>query len=187
MPSQYVAYAKTHPIQSASIILILVVISAYSSVIFLGQSYNLSTPIPPEFVGYGGKKVSFLTTIDPGADFQQNWPVLKLAAKLISEGELPLWNPYMGGGAPLAADTDSYIFSPINLGFLLPIELWDFVLFAAVWVAGISTFLFLKNLGLRFVSSLSGGIFYMLSGIYLVSSSYTYSNNHVHSFNFIFT
>lgn len=158
--------ATSHKNLSAAIILILVILAAFSPVIFLGQSYNLSYPISPSYVGYEGKKVTYLTTIDPGADYQQNWPVLKLESKLILDGKLPLWNPYMGGGAPLAADTDSYIFSPINLGFLLPIQFWDYVLFSALWVAGISTFLFLRNLGLNFISSLTGGIFYLLSGAF---------------------
>ena len=37
----------------AGIIFALVVIAAFSPVVFLDQSYNRNSPIPPELLGYG--------------------------------------------------------------------------------------------------------------------------------------
>jgi hypothetical protein len=151
----------------ASFLFCLIIISAYSPVIFLGQSYNQSWSISPAFLGYDAEKpVQFQSTIDPAADFEQNWPIMKLDAKLLSEGKLPLWDPYIGGGQPLAADTINYIYSPLVLGFLLPVQYWDLALLGALWAAGMFTFLFLRNLGLNFPSSISGGMIYMLSGAF---------------------
>lgn len=105
-------------LSKAAIVLGLVIIAAYSPVIFLGQSYDQSWPMSPPFLGYTvGKPIQFAPTIDPAADYEQNWPILKLATKLFSEGILPLWDPYIGAGQPLAADTINYIYSPLILGF----------------------------------------------------------------------
>jgi len=153
-----------HSTTKAAIILGLVIIAAYAPVIFLSQTYNQSTPIPPEFLGYEGKSTLFGTTADRWGDFQSMWPELKLGTKLISQGQIHLWDQYVGVGKPLSADANVYLFSPITLGFLLPIQFWDIPLLIALWIAGIFTFLFLRNLGLGFTASTAGGIFYMLSG-----------------------
>lgn len=148
----------------ASVILALIVIAAYSAVIFLNQSYNQSTPIPPEFLNYDGKSTLFGITIDKWANSHAVPPNVKLAIELFSEGKIPLWNPYIGVGQPLAADSTHHVFSPLVLGFFLPIQFWDFSLLVALWIAGIFTFLFLRTVGLNFTSAITGGIFYMLSG-----------------------
>lgn len=152
------------PTRKAAIILGLVIIGAYSPVLFLDQTYNQSTPIPSEFLGYQEKSTLFGTTADRWGDFQAIWPELKLGTTLISQGQIPLWDPYVGIGQPLSADANVYVVSPLALGFLLPMQFWDIPLLIALWVAGIFTFLFLRNLGLGFTASTSGGIFYMLSG-----------------------
>jgi hypothetical protein len=155
-----------NPTIKAATIFALVIVIAYSPVIFLGQSYNQSTSIPPQFIGYSGKDIPFTSTLDTDGCFIGIWPIMKLESKQIFSGIIPLWNPYLAGGMPLAANPDQYIFSPLSLGYLLPVQLWDIPLLAGLWVAGIFTFLFLRNLGLRFRSSIIGGIFYMLSGIF---------------------
>ncbi len=154
---------KINPIFKASLIFVLVIIAAYYPVIFLDQQINQSRPIRPDLLGVIEKQFSNITS-DPAADFEENAPVTKLATNLILQGQIPLWDPYLAAGQPLAADTNNYVFSPIMLGFFLPASLWDFPLLVALWVAGISTFLFLRTLGLNFISSIAGGIFYMLSG-----------------------
>jgi hypothetical protein len=148
----------------ASVVFIIIIIAAYAPVIFLDQSYNHSLPIPPEYLGYSGKPTPYEATIDPGGNQPLNFPLLKLERDSILTGELPLWNPYLANGQPFAASTDIYVFSPFNIGFLLPVDLWDFVFFSMIWVAGIFTFLFLRNIGLGFQSSLAGGTIFMLTG-----------------------
>ena len=43
----------------AGVIFALVVIAAFSPVVFLDQSYNRNSPIPPELLGYENKSTVF--------------------------------------------------------------------------------------------------------------------------------
>jgi len=146
----------------AGIILALVVIAAFSPIIFLDQTYYRNTPISPELLGHENKTTVFGVT----ADYSDIgvWPNVKLATDLILNGTIPLWNSHAGIGAPLAAESTFHIFSPYNLGFFLPPSLWDIPILIGVWLAGFFTFLFLRSLNLKFVPAITGGIFFMLSG-----------------------
>jgi hypothetical protein len=55
----------------------------------------------------GGDLVSFL------------YPIYHFAARSLRRGILPLWNPYLHGGAPFVADNQSGLFYPVNLLFFL--------------------------------------------------------------------
>ena len=144
------------------IILALVVIAAFSPIIFLDQTYYRNTPISPELLGHENKTTVFGVT----ADYSDIgvWPNVKLATDLILNGTIPLWNSHAGIGAPLAAESTFHIFSPYNLGFFLPPSLWDIPILIGVWLAGFFTFLFLRSLNLKFVPAITGGVFFMLSG-----------------------
>jgi hypothetical protein len=146
----------------AAVIFGVILLSAYSPVIFLDQSFLINYSISPEYLGVQNKSILFGHIFDLGT--QAFLPDMKLASNMISEGEIPLWNPYVGIGHPLGADTTLHVFSPVNIGFLLPTEYWDLSLLIVLWIAGFSTFLFLRNLGLNFASSICGGVFYMLAG-----------------------
>ena len=146
----------------AGIILALVVIAAFSPIVFLDQTYYRNTPISPELLGHENKTTVFGVT----ADYSDIgvWPNVKLATDLILNGTIPLWNSHAGIGAPLAAESTFHIFSPYNLGFFLPPSLWDIPILIGVWLAGFFTFLFLRSLNLKFVPAITGGVFFMLSG-----------------------
>ncbi|MFQ5946739.1 MAG: hypothetical protein ACE5NC_10905, partial [Anaerolineae bacterium] len=53
--------------------------------------------------GYGGDLLGFL------------YPTYSFAARSLSQGQVPLWNPYLYGGAPWAFDIQSGLFYPPNL------------------------------------------------------------------------
>lgn len=159
-------FERMHLTIEASFVMGLAVLFVYAPVIFLGQSYDESNPMIPNFVGINGKSVSYESALDPGGISQALPPVSYLARSEILEGKPPLWNPYQGTGYPLAADTDNWVMSPIFLGYLLPVALWDIPLYVSLWLAGIFTYLFLKNMGLNFPSSIVGGMIYMFSGIF---------------------
>jgi hypothetical protein len=153
---------RKNDVVKASIILSLVVVAAFSPVIFLEQTYYRNLPLQPELLGYEQKSTLFGNTLDyTGSAF---WPNIKLATELMWDGIIPLWNPHVGVGQPLAADSTHHIFSPFNFGFFLPVEFWDIPIFVGLWFTGIFTFLFLRCFGLNFTSCISGAIFYMLSG-----------------------
>ena len=153
---------KNHSVRNAAIIFALILIGVYAPLIFLNQTYLINSPIPPENLSIESKDTIFGITID--YSMSGNYPNIKLSSDMILDGNMPLWNPYVGVGYPLFADTTHHVFSPLNLGFLLPIQFWDLPFLVILWLAGFSTFLFLRNLGLNFVGSMTGGLFYMLSG-----------------------
>ncbi len=104
------------------------------------------------------------TTIDPGANGNQFWPVIKLISTLYSQGTLPLWNPYLGAGVPLAADQAVGVYSPLMPFYLLPVWLWDVPLLVSIWLAGLFTFLLLGCWRLNYTSRLIGSLLFMFSG-----------------------
>lgn len=96
------------------------------------------------------------------------WRILALAA--LRAGQVPLWNPYLGNGAPLAANLQSAIFYPPNwLYFLGPVE-WLMGIIAVLHVlwAGLGMFAFARTLGLRPFAAAVSGLSFMLSG-YLIA------------------
>ena len=148
----------------ASVILVIFAILAYSPIIFLDQSYNQLSVIP---LNDGiSKNILFPTTSDLYGAFQAVKPELKFAIDSINHGEFPFWNPYVGVGQPLAADTTQNLFSPTTLGYFLPVEFWDVVILFTIWLAGFFTFLFLRSLGLKFESAIVGSVIYMFSGAF---------------------
>ena len=155
-------YVVKYDFLKAGIIFALVIIAAFSPIVFLDQTYYHNTPIPSEYLGYENKSMVFGVVIDY-SDIGV-WPNVKLALDQISNGNIPLWNPHQGIGAPLGADSTLHIFSPYNLGFFLPPSLWDIPILIGLWVAGFFTFLFLRSLNLKFVAASVGGIFFILSG-----------------------
>jgi len=158
---------ETNSTKKAALILALIIITAFSPIIFLNQSYNGGFPVPIEQLGYDGKYINRNTTLDTAAGYAAIRPMMKFATELMKEGIIPLWNPHMGTGNPLAADTINYIFSPTIPLFLTPFEFWDFGLLTQLWLAGFFMFLFLRTLKLNFASSIAGSTFYMLSGAFV--------------------
>jgi hypothetical protein len=54
----------------------------------------------------------------------QFYPWREFAFDMLRNGQLPLWNPYNGAGAPLIANYQSALFYPLNwFGFFLPLGL----------------------------------------------------------------
>jgi len=105
-------------------------------------------------------------TIDPGADGNQFWPVIKLISTIYSKGDIPLWDPYLGAGVPLAADQAIGVYSPLMFLYLLPVWLWDIPLLVILWLAGFFTFLLLGCWRLSYSSRLIGSLLFMFSGAF---------------------
>jgi len=105
----------------------------------------------------------------------QFYPWREYAFEMLRGGQLPLWNPYNGAGAPLIANYQSALFYPLNwLGLILPLGFAMSItavlhLFIAAW--GMFAFtgrLGVPNLG-RGVSALAFGM-----GSFLVARLGTY-------------
>lgn len=86
----------------------------------------------------GGDLVSFL------------YPTLEFAARSLRGGTLPLWNPFLWGGAPFAADVQSSLFYPINQIYfwLAPTVTYRSLIGLAVfhvWLAGAGAYLCFRH------------------------------------------
>ena len=100
----------------------------------------------------------------------QYQPWHTLVQTSLSQGKLPLWNPYNGNGVPLLGNYQSEIFSIFNLPF------YFFGLKLAVLIStilklfgmGWFTYLYLKKLGLRQLPALTGAVAYTFSGYNIV-------------------
>ncbi|MGH2522533.1 MAG: hypothetical protein ACRDH2_08515, partial [Anaerolineales bacterium] len=105
-----------------------------------------------------------------GAPLLQFYPWRKFALDAIRAGHLPLWNPYLGNGAPLIANYQSAIFYPPNwLSLLLPLDYslsWLAVLHL-IW-AGAGMVTLARALGLHPLGQAVAGLAFGLSQ-YLVA------------------
>jgi hypothetical protein len=108
----------------------------------------------------GGDLVSFI------------WPMYRFAAHSLRLGQIPLWNPYVYGGAPFVADNQSGVFYPINLlVFALfgepPYEVVEGLVVFHVWLAGVTMFALLRGLGLQQPAVVFGGVAFALSDLFV--------------------
>ncbi len=96
----------------------------------------------------------------------QFWPWHSLAKTITLSGEWPLWNPYLGNGAPLLANLQTGFFYPPNLVyFILPVEhALTLSVVLHLMLAGLLMFLFVRQLGLQPFAAAVSGLTYMLSG-----------------------
>ena len=111
----------------------------------------------------GGDLVSFL------------YPVYSFAARSLKAGDVPLWNPYLYGGAPFAADNQSGLFYPINLAFFL---LWprldyramELLAVAHFYLAGVCAYLgfrYIEHQPLKRWAALAGAAAFMFSDLFV--------------------
>jgi hypothetical protein len=167
---------------SAVAILGAVIMLVYGDIVFMGYTlspalslWSASVLTPP--FGYAGRSILFPTVIDPLATGGQNWPVYVLIGKILRTGQLPLWNPYQGTGAPLAADESWSTYFPFDLLYVfIGNPYWDIVWLLKLWVAGILAYLLLRHMELSFSSAIGGGLAYCLSGAFIWSPFMNWTN-----------
>jgi len=158
-----------NPYIIAAIVLCTALVIAFSNVVFLGKTlttsgFSTGTLQTGPYL-YKGTR-SFSPVTDPAASAWHFEPAMQLNNQAYKNGELPLWNPYNGGGQPLAGDMQSSSFNPIALPVLVnpsPV-MWDFFLLFRLFLAGFFTFIFLKLINIKTAGALAGAITFMLSG-----------------------
>ncbi len=113
----------------------------------------------------GGDLLSFL------------FPLYHFAAQSLKGGEMPLWNPYLYGGAPFAADIQTGLFYPINLllFFLMPkiaFRTLELISVLHFFLAGAFMYLclrFIRKEGrIGRLASLAGAIAFMFSDLFII-------------------
>lgn len=105
----------------------------------------------------------------------QFYPWREYAFDLLRQGQLPLWNPYNGAGAPLLANYQSGLLYPPNwLTFFLPLA-WSMSLLAVahLLLAGWGMWAFTGRLGLTPLGRGVSALVFALTG-YLVGRLGTY-------------
>jgi hypothetical protein len=96
----------------------------------------------------------------------QFWPWHQLAKTMALNGEWPLWNPYLGNGAPLLANLQTAFFYPPNiLYFFLPVEHGlTLSIYVHLVLAGLFMYGYTRHLGLQPFAATVSSLTFMLSG-----------------------
>jgi hypothetical protein len=103
-------------------------------------------------------------TIDPNNGFVSQALSHRAMLDLVHL-KLPWWNPFEGTGTPLAGELQSAaLFPPTLLTLLSNGQLYEHILLELV--AGISTYLLLRRIGLRRWPSVAGGVAFALNGTF---------------------
>jgi hypothetical protein len=102
----------------------------------------------------------------PGDDLTQNFPLRVLAGRQIQGGHLPLFDPYIWGGAPLLAGWNAGAAYPLTFLFAIvpPAGAWTLNLIVTWAVAALGMFWFLRALRLPCLPSAAGALSFAFAG-----------------------
>jgi len=105
---------------------------------------------------------NFLIT-DP---VRQQYPWRLLGVTMEKRGEMPLWNPYTMGGAPLAGTLQGALFYPLNIFlFIFPFSIgWSLLIVLQPLLAGLFLYFYLRNIKLSPLASLFGAVTFAFCG-----------------------
>jgi hypothetical protein len=109
-----------------------------------------------------------------GVPLLQFYPWQRLAAEHYHAGQLPLWNPLLGSGAPLAANLQTGAFYPLNfLYLLLPTEYaMGYTAILHVILAGLFMYAYLRALKLSPLAALIGALAFELNGFLIARAGF---------------
>ncbi len=101
-----------------------------------------------------------------GTPLLQFYPWRSFAVQEYLSGQIPLWNPHVGLGAPLAANLQSAVFYPLNLVYLLiHIErAMTVTVVGHIALAGLFCYGFARLLGFSKAGAFVTGLTFMFSG-----------------------
>ena len=96
------------------------------------------------------------------------YPTYLYAASEIKQGALPLWNPHLFAGMPLAADVQVGLFYPINWVLYLLVQVdygsLEWLLIFHYWLAAALMYVFLRDLRIGRAGALAGGVAFAFCG-----------------------
>ena len=104
-----------------------------------------------------------------GVPLLQFYPWQQFAVEVWRSGNVPLWNPFVGNGAPLAANLQSAVFYPLNFLYLiLPVEqAMGYTAVLHVVLAGLAMYAWGRAFGLHSLSALIGAMAFQLSQFFI--------------------
>lgn len=109
----------------------------------------------------GGDLVSFL------------FPIYRFAARTLSQGQLPLWNPHLYGGAPFITDIQAGFLYPPNLLLSLLNPAFDYrwmqlLSIGHLWWAGLGVYALVRTLGRSRPAALLAGLAFGLCDVLFI-------------------
>lgn len=104
----------------------------------------------------------------------QTYPWKHFTIEELKKGEIPFWNPYSFSGTPHLANYQTAVFSPFNLlYFILPfLDAWSIIVLLQPLLAGIGTYLYLRQVKVSQAGVLLGAVALMFSGFIVVWMAY---------------
>ena len=158
---------------------VLLVAAFFHPVVFGGRSL-LTSPLMAGALQWGPYGVNALAVrqamsagshvIDPGGSAWAWEPWVATINRMYRRAELPLWNPFMGLGMPLAANMQSGVFFPLSaLLFLWPsAAVWNGYLLLRLVLIGFFTYEFLRLLRISPLNAFAGGVALMFTGHFVL-------------------
>ncbi len=125
--------------------------------VFFGRTISGTVYQPAD----GGDLVSFL------------FPIYRFAARTLSQGQLPLWNPHLYGGAPFITDIQAGFLYPPNLLLFLLNPAFDYrwmqlLSIGHLWWAGLGVYALVRTLGRSRPAALLAGLAFGLCDILFI-------------------
>ena len=158
-------YLRARPALAAALIYAVISLLFLGLALLPGKTLSNSDTLwfQPPFVS--SKPAGLTTPSNPelGDATTQLQPFVHYTARTLPH--IPLWDPYIMGGRPFAANAQSQIFGPYTwpayvLGFWTALG-WIGVM--KLWVAAFGTYLLGRALGMRFGGALLAGIVFALN------------------------
>jgi hypothetical protein len=160
-------------------IVCIVILVGYFEVPFEGRTFSTASQVAGVHgCGTPTGQCLHVTSNDPRVDPEASSVALEpwdqVTHRLLSQDQLPLWNPYQGIGMPLAANMQSAVFDPM----LLPLHLHptplvaDLTALVGLLLMGCGAYVAARVLGLGPMAAIMSGSVYGLSGWF-----FSYSNN----------
>lgn len=155
---------------ASTLLLAFLIIIFFHDICFFGKTLSTASLIPGTTpngpYNFSGHRPSLPFSFDTGGDAWVNEPNPYIIRRALSEGALPVWNPREGLGSPLIANLNTEVFNPLKI--LLNVFpgpfLQDIFFLLRLFVMGLFTYLFLKELKLSRAASFLGASSFMLSG-----------------------
>jgi len=159
------------------------VLLAYREIAFAGKTFDTSAVMSGASDSNRAlaRKLN-LFRVDPGASAWQMLPWARVVNGEIAKGTVPMWTPYQGAGAPLAANTQSAVFDPLTLAINLhPTPLtWDLAFLVAYILGGAATYVFMRSLGLSMLAAFAGTAAFLLSGYFATGNNLPFVRDYLY-------
>lgn len=169
------SFSKTELFGKADLVsvalLTVFVLTVFSSTVFFGKEISRIGTLTQRDTMFGRLAKGAYDPMDT-CIYQEHGPNYHLTESVIASGNLPLWNPYLGLGCPLWADSQILAFSPITWlqAPFASMRVYNLLMVFHVWLGAVAVYFFGRLLKLSPCASL------------LASSSYSFCPNILYMF-----